>query len=341
MVYAAVTYRRWLYAAGLTVVAALLGSFSGKSIAAEQPLMTFVQWNDVHLDSTTPSDYRLANAKMDYLVRSLNAETCFPLPNFVIGVGDMITGEGAGVPKLTADFALLKAKLARLKCPFYPVMGNHEDIQREGNGQYEAPYRAAFGDDRVNYTFQRGGIQFLMLNDSGAPATNQTEVGKARDQWLRHQLDASPSVPKIICCHIPLVPLREESVLQQSFGFASYAARDDHLVQMVEQHSDTVIAVLSGHLHLTGVTQRNGIYHISVSGTASYPCDFAYYAVFSDRIRVRIYSLPKELVTPDTDIHGRPRWATDYTDATHSTHRTYVAGNASERAFDIPLRHKR
>ena len=86
-----------------------------------------------------------------------------------------------------------------------------------------------------------------------------------------------------------------------------------------------------------GAVRRKGVYHISISGTASYPCDFASYDVFPDRIRVRVRSLPERLVTPETDIHGRPRHKVDYTDAAHPTHESYVKGNASERDFEIPL----
>ncbi len=35
----------------------------------EKPLFRFVQWNDVHVDETQPPGYRLANEKMQYLVR--------------------------------------------------------------------------------------------------------------------------------------------------------------------------------------------------------------------------------------------------------------------------------
>jgi hypothetical protein len=177
-----------------------------------------------------------------------------------------------------------------------------------------------------------------MLNNSGAPGVNRTEVGRSRDRWFRRAIEASPDVPKIVCCHIPLAPLRMESVLAKSFGFASYVACDDELLKVIDAHSDRILAVLSGHLHLSGAVKRKGVYHVVTSGTASYPCDFASYEVFADHIRVRMHSLPRELVTPMTDIHGKPRYKIDYTDAEHPTHQLYVAGNASERAFDIPLR---
>jgi hypothetical protein len=307
-----------------------------QTAAAEQPFLRFVQWNDTHVDSTN-SDYRLANEKMDYLVSSLNAATHFPVPDFVVSAGDIITGEGVGIPKLTADFDLLKKKLAGLKCPFYPVPGNHEIIQQEGNPQYEAPYKAAFGAERVNYTFHAAGIQFVMLNDSGAPQSNQTAVGHARREWLRGVLGGSPKTPKIICCHIPLAPVRDPEVLKQSFPYGSEIAHDDEMLKIVTDPANNVIAVLSGHLHLTGVARFNGIYQIVVSGSASYPCDYAYYEVFANRIHVRMYTVPEKLLTPDTDLFKPPIRPISYSDPAHPTHYSYIAGNASERSFDIPL----
>jgi predicted MPP superfamily phosphohydrolase len=318
--------------AGTAAAAGVLGRFAARSHAAEaRPLLRFVQLNDAHVDSKKPSDYRLANAKLRYLVKSLGAGTDAAAPDFVVGIGDMVTGEK---PDMAADFALLKTLLAGLKCPYYPVVGNHEVGQQEGRAEYEAPYRKVFGNDRVNYTVRHAGVQFVMLDDSGAPASNATEVGRRRRRWLRDVLEGSPD-PKILCCHIPLVPLREEAVLKKSFGFGSYIAHDGEMLKLVESHADRIIAVLSGHLHLTGMVRRQGICHITVSGTASYPCDFASYEVFADRIRIRVHSLPKELLTPETDIHGKPRFATDYTDVAHPTHESYVRGNPAEREFDI------
>ena len=219
--------RRFLHVAGLAALPFLRRRRARCSraccLAGEHPRLRFVQWNDVHLQSSSPTAYRLANEKLQWLVASLNAETLFPRPDFILGIGDMI--HGGSLDRLTPDFGLLKKTLAGLKCPFYPMIGNHEDVQQEGDGRYEAAYRAAFGDNRLNYAFQQGGIHFIALNDSGAPRTNRMPVGRRRHDWLRRQLEASPNVPKIICCHIPLTPVREEAVLRKSFGFASYAAR--------------------------------------------------------------------------------------------------------------------
>ena len=41
--------------------------------AGEEPLLRFVQWNDMHVEDPPPA-YALANEKMQYLVDSVNAE---------------------------------------------------------------------------------------------------------------------------------------------------------------------------------------------------------------------------------------------------------------------------
>jgi hypothetical protein len=59
---------------------------------ADRPRLRFAQWSDTHVDSHPRSDYRLANAKMKYLVDTVNAELQLSRPDFVIGLGDLVTG---------------------------------------------------------------------------------------------------------------------------------------------------------------------------------------------------------------------------------------------------------
>ena len=205
-------------------------------------------------------------------------------------MGDLIHGEG--LDRLEPDFTALQRLLQPLRCPFYPVVGNHEVVQQERSATHLQPYRAAFGENRSEYTFTHGGILFVALNNSGAPSA---EAARQRNEWLRDALSAGRGQPKIILCHIPLIPLRDEPTLATSFGFSSYCDRDPGTLNLVEEHRDTVIAVLSGHLHLTGVKHQREICHISIAGTASYPSDIALYEVFPDRIEVTVKQLPEDL----------------------------------------------
>lgn len=337
----------------LAMVAALMGEHGPCTAFAEEPLFRFLQIADTHVYEGSPhatNHCALANEKMRWIVETVGRGEHFPVPDFVIHTGDMIDGEpqSAGVKLLGPDLRMLKAMIEQLHCPFYPTMGNHENQQQEGSAAFERPYREAFGAGRVNYAFRRGGIRFVVFNDSGAPDANPG-AGKTRNQWLRYTLGASPDEPTILCCHIPLVPLRDEQVLSRSFGFSSYAARDPQLLEIVDSHADTVIAVLSGHLHLTGMVRKNGIYHIVPSGSATYPCDYgALLTVFSDRIKVQMQPLPRELAEPNDgaigfrgSIHGKPRHKEDFVDGGHASAQLYQCGRRGEREFEIPLNGKK
>ena len=302
------------------------------------PLFRFVQWNDQHVQPGS-SAYPLANEKQRYLVEALKQGIPVPTPDFVISCGDMVNC--SSIKEWSQDFVCFKEIIASLPCPHYPVIGNHEDVQGEGNAELEKRYCDAFGADRLNYAFEHGGILFIAMNDSGTPMSNDNGVSTRRNGWLRDVLERKPSMPKIICCHIPIKCMREEAVLKDSFGFVSYITKDTELESLIDSHSDTIIAVLSGHLHLTGMVQRNSIFHIVTSGTASYPCDWASYEVFADRIHVRMHTIPQELITPQSDIHGRPRFKIDYTDSVHPTHEAYMKGNPEERDFVILLTGKK
>lgn len=78
-------------------------------------------------------------------------------------------------------------------------------------------------------------------------------------------------------------------------------------------------------------------YHISLAGTASYPCDVAAYDVFPDRIEVAVQQLPEGLATSAASIHGQQRHGRDFVDADHDTPEQYQSGRASERCFTISL----
>ena len=68
---------------------------------------------------------------------------------------------------------------------------------------------------------------------------------------------------------------RDEATLARSFGFSSYRDPDPETLKLVDRHAETVIAVLSGHLHLTGMRMRGTVCHFALSGTASAPSDGA------------------------------------------------------------------
>jgi len=299
-------------------------------------LFRFVQINDMHVyaESLGKNPYysTMDNERVRWLVNAINEERFFPLPDFVLGLGDLIDGET--IAHLNEDFKVLLQILHPMRCPLYPCFGNHEVMQNEGDPEFERAYRSIFGDERVNYTFEHKGIRFIVCSNGGAGYADR-HVSQARNAWLKKVLEDSKDQPKIVCFHIPLVPLRDEAVLEASFGFPSYMDRDPEAIRLIYAHAGTIIAVLSGHLHLTGMVRRNDVAHIVVAGTGSYPCDYGVYTVYEDRIEVEVRQLPT--CRPESNIHGRPRHAKDYTDSTHRTLEEYVRGLPQERKFTLEL----
>lgn len=329
------------------------GALSGNSIIDpkpepadqnEVPVFRFLQVNDIHVQSNNTRyrpksgpTYLNANSRAFWLMEAINSNRFFKPLDFVIGIGDMVYGESVEGIQYDLDF-FKEHFVSQLRIPFYPVMGNHENKQQEGNPEYEGPYVKIYGEDKVNYSFVQKGIHFIVLNSSGTWNVRDQKILDNRKAVFSKMLDSEPSLPKIICCHVPFLPVREKKVLAESFGFTSYYTKETELVDLIEQKKDKVLAVLSGHLHITGVVKVNSIYHVSIAGLASYPHDMAVYSVYKDRIETEVIRVPSDLLEPSTNIHGAKRFGFDFTDELHPDYTSYIMGNQSERRFAIPLR---
>jgi 3',5'-cyclic AMP phosphodiesterase CpdA len=304
--------------------------------AAPVPLFRFLQINDVHYKgSTSQAGYTDANLRADWLFERIRKQDFFPRLDFVIVAGDLVHGEG--LDGLREELPMVREKLDGLGIPYYTVVGNHENVQREGDPVYEKPYCDAFGAGRLQYSFVHRGVEFVVLNNSGTACRRPQSVYDERSRGLDRMLRANPRLPKLLFCHVPLISIRGEAVLAKSFGFQSYKMKEPEILELVEARTSNVRAVLSGHLHLTGMVREKGIAHASICGTASYPHDVAVYTVFPGRVDVEVVRLPSSLLTPSTNIHGSRRHGIDYTDSARADYTSYLMGLPAERRFTIGL----
>ena len=305
---------------------------SGIAIAPE---FRFLQLNDLHLSSpvsgSAQPSFAGANERGAWLIDALRRDPLVADVDFVLGMGDYV--HGGSPERLEADVRHFRELMAPLRREFFPVLGNC-DIDGLGNA---GVFSAAFELDDLSYSFERGGIRFVMLHngDSGGSAPGPYDD---REGWLRETLEAYADTPKIICCHVPLVPMRDPAVLPESLDTVAWRCRAPAILDLVERHSAAILAVLSGHLHLSGMVCTRAIHHVTVAGTASFPSDYGLYSVYADRIDVELKQLPHHLLNEDTDLHGRPRRERDFTDDAHRTHIEYVMGAYDERRFVIPFK---
>lgn len=268
-------------------------------------LFTFIQISDTHIqsDENTTNPYPLVTEKLEWFVDECNRLN----PDFVIVTGDIIQGERQEF--LLPDMLEAKSILDKLNMPCYPVIGNHETIQQQNNTQV---FTEVFNVE-PDYYFVKNGYLFVALNTSGF-TINQRYI---------EMINLLYDNPKILLTHVPLELVRDESVLSQSFGFPSY--------QIKCVLPENTMMILSGHLHLTGVKDKQ----IVCSGFASLPCDYIYYEVYEDSIIGTIYSLPDKFTSVSESLHGKPRYSVDYTDSEHSTAYEYISGNKDERKFKV------
>lgn len=310
--------------------------FNGK------PLFRFLQLNDTHYQSASgrvvSPTYLAANARVQWLFEALEGGTFLPPVDFLLVVGDMTHQHTEDRRK---ELSLFQRLLEQTRLPFYTVVGNHDNLQGEGNPEKEAPYREIFGSDRLNYSFTHKGIGFVVADNSGT-AMSDLDSGtiEFRERRFAENLEAYRDRPVIVACHVPLLCLREPEVLAQSFGFSSYYTVEPGLLSILRNHSDHVIAVLSGHLHISGTVQDQSVAHISVSGTASFPHDVALHSVYPEGIETKFIQLPSHLLEPSTNIHGWHRFGRDFTDAQHPDYISYLMGREPERCLRLPFRKK-
>lgn len=306
-----------------------------KKRSVSKPLFRFLQINDLHLQLFEGSGYKDAEVRISWLFNALKNEDFFPEPDLILGIGDLING--GSIEKTKKELSYFKEYFLKgLSIPFYPVIGNHECQQNEGNPEYELPFIQTFGADSLNYSFEYKGIRFIVFNNSGTYCLPD-EQEYARKEKLKELLHNNISLPQIVCCHVPLISLREEDILAKSFGFSSYKIKDESTLDIIQNQKYNIRAVLSGHLHITCSAVRKGVHHISIAGLASYPHDIALYSVFNDRIEVEVIRVPSNLLEPVTNIHGAYRHKKDFTDDNHPSYTQYIMGNENERRFLIQL----
>ena len=303
-----------------------------------EPLLQFLQINDLHYrdfrHELDTSNYRDANTRAGWLLKALCKPGELPPADFILAIGDLVHGES--IESLERECSTIADALYELPIEVFPAMGNHEVKQLEGDPKWELPYRDAFSVND-HYSFEREGFAFIVFNNSGTGDHLSPDIREKRLANLQRLLARHRNQPKIIACHIPLVCIRDEPTLAASMNFASYKCLEPEILEAIEKEADSVLAVLSGHIHITGLVVQKGIHHLIASGPASFPHDIVHFSVYLDRIDVEVIQLPSNLWQPDTNIHGAARHGRDFTDRQHPTPLAYIQGNPDERRFSIPV----
>ena len=250
---------------------------------------------------------RYMNETVPDIVASVKAST---LPVYGMVLGDV--GYNTYNNDYTnATFPLMKIALSTEKnagMPIFKIMGNHDnkvlnvpkaDYTVAHDIKVQRNFEVAFGP--INYSFNRGQVHIIGMDDMIFPNHNDYSLGFRDDQveWLRQDL---ANVPKdkliILCVHIPLRASNNQNVqavldllkgyagLHVMSGHTHYAENDEYADHYEHVHGAACGAWWHSTINTDGTPNGYSIYRIE--GTEI--TDWVYKATGADQdFQLRLY----------------------------------------------------
>ncbi|MDR2643764.1 MAG: metallophosphoesterase [Planctomycetaceae bacterium] len=187
-------------------------------------------------------------------------------PDFVMNIGDMVQGYNA-TEQWLEQMKEYKTVMNELKCPWFPVAGNHDIYARRfakglPKKQHEKEYEENFGP--LWYAFEYKNYWFIALfTDEGNPETEEKSFGKPECQvmsetqfrWLKSILQKAKNADGIfVFQHHPR-------------WFGGGYGDDWNKVHTAFVETGKVKAVFAGHIHRMTYNEKDGIKYITLATT--------------------------------------------------------------------------
>lgn len=245
----------------------------------EDHLFAFAVIADSHIRVVTSDDYRYLKAEsisrelLAAFVRDINSHT--PPMDFVVHLGDVTDGG------TLQEFTWARAIMDSLRCPLYPVVGNHDNAQSD----HKQNWKDFAGLDSTHYSFDYFGINFIVIDCTMQPyihpyvACDHIVRGKvSRDLALK------PLMPTIILTHYNMWERHWNAGFDTTESYGEYVGVP--LLRNLLEDAGNVIAVINGHVHANRAEVHNDIYYMDVNATLVGKPSIRYFYVYHNRIEV-------------------------------------------------------
>lgn len=238
----------------------------------------FAQISDIHYSTVREDNgYKLlAKTKplLEDAVYQINKENHI---DFV-----MVTGDAIDKPNKTSLYGVSDI-LNTLDAPWYFVLGNH-DTTTDGyltkeNILKELKIKNPKNTfDSTYYTFKKNDYRIIVLDGAKNKGISSNGIiPQEQLEWLDKILSESKKDVVLIFMHFPIVT---------PFDSPHHEILNEKEVKAVINKYKMPIAIFSGHYHMTKITKRGNVLHVSTPSLAGYPNAFRIVEINNKRKQV-------------------------------------------------------
>ncbi len=234
---------------------------------------------DSHVTPHMADDYRYIKASsisrelLANFVGDINRHV--PPVDFAAHLGD-VTEHG-----IAGEFAEARVILDSLRCPLYPVVGNHDNFQSDA----KQAWMDCFGLDSTHYAFDYYGMHFIVIDCTLQPyVPPRVHCHAVERAWVQQDLAANADKPAIILSHYNMWERGWCATFDTTCHYQEYEGMA--FLREILEEAGNVVAVINGHVHANRVEVHNGIYYIDINATLVGRPSIRYFYVYPDRIEV-------------------------------------------------------